>query len=331
MTMRSNQSRIRVVAHLGIAMLVLSTSGCMFSRQVGQPGPVVFPTPPDVMQIVQAINSNASKIQQLHCENVRLSVPGQLGSVKAKLDYERPSRIRLSGESLRGPELDLGSNELEYWIWVRQNQPPTVFFGRQDQFHLGVAHQFLPLPPNEIFAGALGILHLDPSSDDRVYRSTTPGLLQLRTYLSTPRGPLLRVIEFDAQRATVVKQLLYDQDNVLLASVDASEFDYSTQHGVSLPSSLRIHLPPAGLAFQLDIDEYVINVPIADPQTFEQPQIPNHRYLDMANPVDMQGIQLLGSASALPDVYDNQMKDPRPAFSLRSAWNRIVSPDVFRR
>lgn len=330
MTMQSNSRRC-VLAVLSVCILVVSSTGCMFSRQVGQPGPVVFPTAPDVGQVVQAINSNASKIQQLHCENVRLSVPGQFGSVKATLDYERPSRIRLSGESLRGPELDLGSNELEYWIWVRQNQPPTVFFGRQDQFHSGVAHQFLPLPPNEIFAGALGILHLEPTSDDRVYRSTTPGLLQLRTYLSTARGPLLRVIELDAQRATVVRQLLYNQENVLLASVDAAEFDYSSQHGVSLPKRLKIQLPPAGLAFQLDVDEYVINAPVADTQTFEKPQIPNHRYLDMANPADMRGIQLLGNASALPDVYDNQMQDPKPAFSLRSAWNRIVSPDVFRR
>lgn len=312
-----------------LLLCVGSTCGCMTTRQAVTESPVVFQAPPDAQQIVQAVNDNAARVKQLHAENVRLSVPGEFGSVKAKLDFDRPSRFRLSGESLRGRELDLGANETQYWIWIKQKQPPTVFFGNQEQFHQGLAHKFMPLPPNQIFADALGLLYLDPSTPYQVF-SSAPGLLQVRAPITTAQGDLLRIIEVDQRRALVVKQLIYGPNNELLASVDASDFTYKQLENVSLPRTLKVNLPPAGLAFQLDVDDYTVNTS-SPPSTFEMPKIPQHRYLDLANPADMQGIHLIGSGVSVPDLYDSQSAENRPVSSPRTAWQRIMPFNVFRR
>ena len=46
---------------------------------------------------------------------------------------ERPGRFRLTaGTAVTGQEIDLGSNDELFWMWVRRNQPPAVYFCRHD-------------------------------------------------------------------------------------------------------------------------------------------------------------------------------------------------------
>ena len=268
--------------------------------------------------------------------NVRLSAPGLPLRLTATLDFERstspgvPGRFRLSADALGSRQLDLGSNDDKYWIWFKRFQPPTVFWGRLNEFYDSAAQQYLPVPPSWI-AEALGVVTIDPRDviQDELQQST-PGLVHIRSQIPTPRGTLLRILEIDPQRALIVQQQIYDSSQRLLAVADASDFVYDELNGVSLPRTISVKLPPAGMAFDFDVDSYVINRPSADPSLWSMPDFTGHQYRNLANPAEMQGMNLMGNASF--DPYDNQsvVRQPQRPVTERAAWLRMPSMSIFR-
>ena len=256
-------------------------------------------------QVVTAINANSSRVQQLHSNDVQLSIPGQIGRLSATLDFERsptpeesPGRFRLGGEALGSRQLDLGSNDREYWMWVKQNKPPTVLWGRHTEFYRSAAQEVLPVPPSFI-VDAMGIVSIDPRSliYEQLYASSSgvPGVLEIRTRIPTPRGDLTRVFHVDESRAAILQQAVYDTNATppkLLAVADASDFAYDGQYGVSLPRTIKVQLPPAGLAFNFEVGSNTINQPVTNPDLlWSMPKLDGHQYLDLANP-EMRGVRL---------------------------------------
>jgi len=312
---------------LALSTFLLST-GCSLTRpSAANNAPIVFQTPPNLDQVISAINENSDRVRQLSSDSVRLSIPGQLVALRSTIDFDRmagpnsPGRFRLSGDAMGARQLDLGSNDNEYWMWVKPNKPPTVFWGRHSEFYQSAAQQFLPMPPSWLI-DALGVVHLDPAqSHQGPFKGASPGLLQIRTAMPTPRGNLLRILEIDEQRALIVQQQIFGPQDELLASADSSNFKLDPASGATLPHSIKVKLPPAGLAFDFEVDRYTINQPVDDPERmWTVPDIPEHRYLNLANPNDMRGITLLGSTS--PDFYDRQqvVAQPPPITRPRVTW-----------
>ena len=317
---------------IGIMSLVLLVnSGCSLTGPAGTNAPIVFQAPPDLDQVIQAVNANSDRIRQLHSSNVRLSVPGQFVSLRATLDFDRvagsdsPGRFRLSGDALGSRQMDLGSNDTQYWLWIKQNKPPTVFWGYHNQFYDSVAQQFLPMPPSWLI-DALGAVHIDERGNhEGPYTSTTTGLLQIRTRIPTPRGEMLRILEIDQQRALIVQQQIFDAQDRLLAAANSADFRFDNVSEVTLPHSIKVQLPPAGLAFDFQVSSYTINQPVIDPEIlWAVPDIPEHRYLNLANPEDMRGVSLLGTSSA--DFYDRRQMTEEP---VRPPPSRVGWRDRF--
>ena len=317
------------------AVLVGGQTGCVLDRaSTSSPTPIVFAQPPTLPQIIEAVNANSTRVRQLHADNVRLTIPGQLGSLQARIDFDRPNRFRLFGETrFTGGELDLGSNDESFWLWAKRIQPPTVFYGRHDQFFQSAAQQVLPVPPNWIIE-ALGLVYLDPNGTHELYGSN--GLFEIRTRMPSPRGELLRVLKIDQRRAWVVEQRLYGANNQELAGARAADFQYDALQNVSLPRRLQVRLPPAAFSFTLEVPQYVVNQPASDPlELWSMPQFPNHEYKDVANPQDIQGLLPLGGANwqspvagPLPatDFYDGGTTDERPRTGFRAAFGRLRLP-----
>ena len=318
-----------------LLLFCLISTGCTFSRPGTASIPIAFPGPPALPEIIEAINANSSRVQQLHSDNVRLST--RMIGLNATLDFEKtadpsgPGRFRLSGKAFGSRQLDLGSNDREYWMWVKQNQPPTVFYGRHNEFHRSAARQILPMPPSWIIE-ALGIVHIDPQAPHEIYQSQhgTDSLLQIRSLIPTPHGQLTRVLEVDWNRALIVQHQIYDANRQLLAVADATDFTYDTLNGVALPRSVKVKLPPAGLNFDFEVDSYTINEPITNPMTlWSMPEIPGHQYRNLADPRDMQGINLMGTGT---DFYDSgsMVGAPIAPTTKRTAWLRVPSLTMFR-
>jgi hypothetical protein len=131
-------------------------------RRYTAPMPPLLPPSPSLEQVIQVVNDNSRRIYSFYTNKAALNVPG-VPTLRANLAMQRPRRFRLRAESLmRGPELDVGSNDELFWFWVRQSPDPSVFYCRHDEFATSRARQMIPISP-EWLIEAMGIVELDPA------------------------------------------------------------------------------------------------------------------------------------------------------------------------
>jgi hypothetical protein len=221
-------------------------------------------------QIIAAVNQNSSRIQSLTVTGATITIPDMLGLplLSGNIAAERPGRFRLTAGTLAGQELDLGSNDELFWLWVRRNQPPAVYFCRHTQFANSNIRQVMPVEPSWLLA-ALGIVDLDPAS---VFEGPLPsargaGTVELRSSMPSASGTLQRITVIDARRAWVLEQHIYDQaGTTLLASAVAETHRYYPVEQVSLPERVSIHLPTANLRMTINLGTVQINQLRADRQ-----------------------------------------------------------------
>ena len=287
---------------LGLVLSGTMGASCSMDRRTNWPAaPVLFQQPPDLGSLIQVINSHTTRVRQLSVNRGRLTVAGVITTLRAELYYEQPRRFRLFAETtLTGRELDMGSNDERYWMWLKPMRPPAVLHGRHDQFEQSLARQFLPVSPDWLVQ-ALGLVYLDPAGRHEGPRQIRPGVVQIETHLPSAGGELLRVLEVDEQRGLVLAQHLYDAFGTEVASAVASDHRFDPLQGVSLPARVVVNLPTTPLTFTFEADSYAVNQPLPDPMSlWAMPDLSGsgYDYFDVANPYDMQ--RLLPESSQRP-------------------------------
>jgi hypothetical protein len=278
--MRTNEDFVangrlaRLVLTLATVVCLLSASGATCQRQMVNPfatGPVapqILPENASREQIIAAVNQNSSRIHSLTATGASITVPDMLGLplLSGNIAAERPNHFRLTaGTAVSGQEIDLGSNDQMFWLWVRRNQPPGVYFCRHDQFANSNIRQMMPVEPSWLLA-ALGMIDIDPAT---VIDGPTPaadGNVEMRTWMPSASGNLQRVLLIDARRGLVNGQYVYDQaGTTLLASAVAESQRYDPIQQISTPQVVSIRLPPANIALKINLGNVVINQLSVDP------------------------------------------------------------------
>jgi hypothetical protein len=285
-------------AWLMVLVSLFAGSGATCQRPIiVNPFAAPGPTAPQVLtagaardQIIAAVNQNSAKIQSLSATSATITIPDTLGLplLKGNIAAERPGRFRLTaGTSLTGKEVDIGSNDDLFWVWVRRNQPPAVYICRHDQFAGSNIRQVMPIEPSWLLA-ALGMVDIDPAT---VFDGPLPrgdGTVELRSWMPSSSGRLNRVTVIDARTAWVVEQHVYDPSGTtLLASAVAESHWYDSVQQVSLPERVSIRLPTAGLALKIDLGRMQVN------------QLPGDRQQLWALPT-FEGFQQFDLGGAMP-------------------------------
>src|SRR3954447_5025449 len=299
-----------LVSLLAVAIL-LSGSGATYQRQLmmnpfAAPGPAA----PEILmegatrdQIVAAVNQNSSRIQSITATGVTITIPDMLGLpiLSGNMAAERPGRFRLTAGTIAGQELDIGSNDELFWMWIRRNQPPAVYFCRHAQFANSNIRQFMPIEPAWLLA-AMGIVDIDPASvfDGPLPSARGQGTVELRSWLQSASGRLQRVTVIDARRAWVIEQDVYDQSGTtLLASARADSHRYYEREQVSLPERVTIQLPTANLRMTINLGPMQINQLAVDRgQLFGLPTIDGSQQINLGGAVP--GTPLPGPAAPSP-------------------------------
>lgn len=260
---------------LATLVCLLTGSGATCQRQMlSNPFAPAGPSAPQVLmegatrdQIVAAVNQNSARIQSLTATGATITVPDTLGLplLSGNIAAERPGRFRMTaGTAVTGQEIDLGSNDDRFWIWVRRNQPPGVYFCRHAQFANSNIRQMMPVEPTWLLA-ALGMVDLDPNS---VFDGPLPrgdGTVELRSWLPSTSGNLQRVTVVDARRALVIEQHIYDQTGrTLLASAVTESHRYDPAQQVAVPQVIAIRLPSANINLKINLGSVQINQVTAD-------------------------------------------------------------------
>lgn len=272
----------RWLAALSVLSLCLSGATCPrhFRAPPTVTAPVVFFAEPSLDDIIEVVNANTQRIRQLQVTDATLSMPGQgVPDLRASLALERPRRLRIiAGTRLTGTELDMGSNDEIFWLWIKRDQPQAIYYAYHHQYSPELMSRILPIPPHWLIE-TLGLVELDRGVAYQGPTSLGDGRLELRY---TADG-LTKVLVLDDQRGHILQQQVYDSRGQLLASAAASNFQYDPVNVASLPRRVEISLPPAGLAFSLEAENFLINQLYADPaQQWAMPTIEGAPPVDLA-------------------------------------------------
>jgi hypothetical protein len=280
-------------------------------------------------QIIAAVNQNSSRIQSLTATGATITIPDMLGLplLGGNIAAQRPGRFRLTAGTLAGQEIDLGSNDELFWLWVRRNQPPAVYFCRHSQFANSNIRQVMPVEPSWLLA-AMGMVDIDPATvfDGPLPSPRGAGTVELRSWMPSAAGTLQKVTVIDSRRAWVLEQDIYDQSGAtLLASARAETHRYYPVEQVSLPERISIHLPTANLRMTISLGAVQINQLTADrQQLFTLPTFDGYPQYDLGGAVP--GTPLPGQSppralstgilpTSYPGAYPTTPYPVTPAFS----------------
>lgn len=278
----------RLVSALSLTLVLLfvaTGATCNRARVSETQAPAAFAGPPNLEQIVYAVNANSHRVQQLQTDGAKLTVAG-FPPLRADMALEQPRRFRLRAQltGVTGPEIDMGSNNEEFWLWVKRADPPAMYFARHAEFSRSAARNITPMEP-EWLIEALGLVNFDPGGEHQGPFASGQGRVEIRSKIPTAEGELTKITWIHDTYGWVLEQQVRDQQGQLLAVAQASNFQFYPSDGVSLPHTLQIQLPPANLTFQLEISRYLINRLATSPEeVFTRPQIDGYPVVDLATP-----------------------------------------------
>ena len=309
-----------------VGLFSLSGPGCAWLR-APQPPPLraQLPPSPTLDQVIQVVNNNSSQIHAFTTDEAVLSVSGT-PSLRTNIAFERPRRLRLrAGTGLTGAELDVGSNDSLFWMWVMR-QPP-LYYCRHDQFAASPARRMLPIEPDWLIE-ALGITQFDPALVHQGPTLHPGGRLEVQTVRQTADGPATKRTIVDGTTGLVLEQSLYDAQGSLVAQARASRHRRDPMSGLIMPRVVEIDCPRAQFSMRIDLGNVRINPPEGIPaELWGMPTFPDTPMVDLGNP----NLQFAPSAphAARPATLAAAPPAMPPATASlgsrppRRAWNRV--------
>jgi hypothetical protein len=246
----------------GLALgLLLAITGCPPTQQNfinhGNRPPVDPPKPPpEAADLVRYLNANADLIHgiqtvaYMECREGLKSV-----NLDGYLNASRPRNFRLTGKALGQPQVDVGSNDNEFWFWIGRANPPYVYHcSYADMARTRVDLPF-PFQPDMIMA-ALGIQQYDPNKQYRV--RATPQYLELVEATNSPQGqPLEKVTVFnrlevhpEMGQPQVVAHKLVDPQGKIVCQAVIKKVAVSPNRAI-VPQEVHLSWPEQKLAMNL--------------------------------------------------------------------------------
>jgi len=285
-------------------------------------GPAVLPPSATLEQVIAAVNRNSTQIQAFYTNQATLSGP-HFPTLRASVAFQRPRSFRLRGDTaFTGPELDLGSNQELFWMWVRRSQPPALYYCRHDQFAHSAARQMIPIEPAWLIE-ALGIAEFDPALPHQGPYRTANGQLQVRTIRETPEGLTTKITVVDSQRALVLGQFIYDHQGRLRASAVASQHRRDPLSGLVVPRVVDVSCPAAQFTMRIDLGNVTVNQLPADAAVlFSLPSYEGWQLVDLADPnAPLPEMQPVNPRQYLPQRPASSSLRARP---VPPGWGRVV-------
>ena len=253
--------------------------------QVGtMPLPRVLPPQPSLDQIIAAIHDNTQRVRNYMAPQAVISVPG-VPRLSAQVACEPPRRFRLRAQTaVSGNELDLGSNDDLFWLWIRRHEPPVMLFCRHDQYAQSSARRLLPIRADWM-PELLGLISFNPSDSHEGPFPLADGRLEIRSRLSSPDGELLKSTLVDGTTGLVLEQHLFTPTGERLASVRTTQHRVDPTSGAALPRRVEVSWPASDVNFTLDLKAVTTNMPTSDPgQLWQMPAYEGYEPIDLADP-----------------------------------------------
>lgn len=165
----------------------------------------------NIIKIVEKINQKNQNIKTLAVDSMpmRVSTGGATYKLNGNLLYEKEKNFRLKvHHRLTGLEMDIGSNNSEFWFWSKRMQPPALYFSPHDK--LGTTNLKTPLNP----AWMIESLNIGLVDTKNIAQTSQKGNLCF-TYeprTSALGDPVTMIAVYDLKNLCVVGRNLIDED-----------------------------------------------------------------------------------------------------------------------
>ena len=288
-----------VAVSRGLALLLVAASvassgascpNVLRGYQVGtMPLPRALPPQASLDQVINAVHDNTQRVRSLMSTQAVLVVSG-VPRLSARVACEPPRRFRLQAQtSLTGPELDIGSNDDLFWLWLRQHQPPITAFCRHEQYAQSKARQLLPIRADWM-PELLGLVNFRPEDTHDGPYPQADGRIEIRSRIDSGDGELVKSTILDGTTGLVAEQHLFTPAGERLASVRTSRYRVDPPSGVALPHLVEVSWPASGVDFKLELSAITVNGASPDPtQLWQMPAYPGYEPVDLADPAVVIG------------------------------------------
>jgi len=262
-----------VCSALGLG-LVLALVGCsnfrfnLLDRDKNTPKPPEPTGAPTVAQLVEYLNANSQRVQTMRCDDVDLNASQGLQlmpGLSGRMVCQGQRFFRMKAGLLGKDQIDLGSNDQEFWFWIRQFDPPHQFHCSYQALEEGkVKVMLLPFQPDWVME-TMGLGKYGPA--ERYELQVEPEKFKLVERTKSPQGKAVRkVIVFNRReaRGTVPQitdyQLIDDASNKEICSAKVTEVQVVDRTSLAvIPRRLELRWPEEKFKLTMKLNGVTIN------------------------------------------------------------------------
>jgi hypothetical protein len=261
------------------------------------------PDTPTPQELVGYLNRNAAKITALESRDLDLDIKAgnQSFGVSGTLFCQKPRNFRLRAKmpALRREVADFGSNDQEFWYWIREDKPPDLYYCSYADLARGDVRLPFPLQPEWVLE-ALGMAAPAPVGTPEqeqalgrsfdVRKTADNKYVELIERTRSAQGqPAIKVTtlnNFTASGKTpqVVAHRLYDGRGQLVCQATVVSVQHDPASGAAVPHKVELKWPAQQMGLTMTLGEVAVNNPSLgqNPRLFSRPRPEDVRQVDLA-------------------------------------------------
>jgi hypothetical protein len=226
--------------------------------------------PAHVQGLVDYLNENASRVKTLRVDDLAVdaTLDNQPIGLRGRIFAEKPRNLRMKVTFGGKDEVDVGSNEQEFWFWAAKNPDKYQYFCSYRDLHAGRIKMMPPLPIQpEWIMETLGLGPFGPAEKYQIEPATRPSdPIRLVEKAKAPQGYAVRKVivmnrrEVRPPTPQVTAFLLLDDatgKEICSAHISATKLDPAT--GAILPYKMELRMPSQKMTMVLKLDGMKVN------------------------------------------------------------------------
>jgi hypothetical protein len=242
-------------------------------------------------ELVASLNASASKVQSVGVRylDIDCAQGSQSVGLRGWMYCQKPKSFRMTAELAGNTEVDMGSNDQEFWYWIRRNEPPYLFHCSHEEFAKGQVRLQVPFQPEWIME-ALGMAEYDPAKPYQVVANkNTVELIEPAVLPQGQHVNKVTVFTRNQNGLQVTGHVLRDSQNkeICTATVLRSQQDAAT--GVTLPKVVELKWEAEHLKMQLHMQNASVNAMEGqrNPDIYARPNMKDIQPYDLARGVTL--------------------------------------------
>jgi hypothetical protein len=254
-----------------ICLSMLSLPGCIFLKNSSNPNKDVkppkfiskVPTEAELVSFLNHSDDPSKKIRSFEAESIWIDASAEgkrVPTVRGEMYCETPRNFRLQGKVAGFDQIDFGSNDKQFWFWIKESPDPKIFYCSYEDFERGVALPF-PFQP-EWVVEVLGMAEYgDPSNYKVVEKPQHFELVQETTLQGKPVKKIIVFSRLDSPfpKPQIVEHKVVDQQGRVLCTAQINRLGRDKKTGIIYPDKVVLEWPAEKLQMKLELGSVSIN------------------------------------------------------------------------